>query len=111
MISSKPGPELRGNLTRAMAYVTLWDSATNQSKNYYSAIKIPSLTLPGEGAVVVFRSQIAEQIHKAVSAERKEDPALWKIISSVEPVPGHFATTLINEAGTDMRVYSTRFAP
>lgn len=111
MNSPKPGPELVGQMSRAMAYVAMWDSATNQTSHYYSAIGIPSVTLPGEGAVVVFRSQIAQQIHKAISAERKEDPALWKVASCAEPIPEHFAIAVVNESGTDMRVYSARFSP
>lgn len=111
MTSAKPGPELEGQMTRAMAYVTMWDSATNQSSQYYSPVGIPTVKIPGSGTVVVFRSQIAEQIHKAVSGQRNEDPALWKVVSSAEPVFEHFAVTLVNEAGTDMRTYSARFAP
>lgn len=110
MSPTESSPE-GGRMPRAMAYVAMWDSATNQTSHHYSPIGIPNMALPGDGAVVVFRSQIAQQIHNAISAERKEDPALWRIVSHIEPIPEHFAITMVNESGTDMRVYSARFSP
>lgn len=103
--------EVKGSSPKSMAYVTVWNSYTNDTSKHYLGIAIPEVRLPGNGTPVVFRSQIGQKVHEAVAAELKESPDLWRVVSSEEPVPDHFGITMINPEGTDMRVYSVRFYP
>lgn len=96
---------------KVMAYVTCWDSYTNDASQHYLSIAIPHANIPGNPEPVVFRHQIGQAVHEALCEETGESLDDWKVTDCREPLPGLFVVTLINKENTDVSTYSVRFAP
>lgn len=98
----------------AMAYVTVWDSYTNDVSQHYLPIKIPQATIPGNPTPVLFKSSMGRAVHEAFCASMEgEELDDWKVVKSEEVIDnsGLYVVTLINKEGTDISTYSVRFAP
>lgn len=93
----------------AMAYVTVWDSYTNDVSQHYLPIKIPQAKIP-----VIFKGSMGQAVHEAFCASMEgEELDDWEVVKSEEVIEnsGLYVVTLINKEGTDISTYSVRFAP
>jgi hypothetical protein len=95
----------------AMAYITVWDSYTNDVSQHYLPVTIPSATIPGNPNPVIFKASMGKAIHEAICADTQEPLDDWEVVDTREVVDGIYVITLTNKTKTDVSTYSVRFAP